>query len=342
MIKLFLSIAAAILIACNICAQIQTVTYKIDSMFYSGYSASDTVKRKTPFTSAIFAIVKKKYVTDIVFVGNKIREELVTNTEIPKPLPRDCYGCSQPDWGEFVFKNEEESITDSVQIGYGGYHLIGTNGIDGSFLEPIVEPGTDNDSFGTIELPIDQDDFISCSNVERLILNKDFCISKKYRNNNSKAIKANLKSVKPAKSVQYMNTSLDPILDTKNETARKVGKDTTNVSFYHDDPIVSIHDSIILLQVQPKFPGNINMWLASNIVYPEQARDANIHGTVFMSFIVERDGSVDSIKVIGGVNNYLDDEAKRVIGEMPKWSPGKKNGQTVRVKYMLPIHFILN
>ncbi len=96
-----------------------------------------------------------------------------------------------------------------------------------------------------------------------------------------------------------------------------------------------------IVQQQPKFPGDINKWLYDHMEYPEQAKDANIQGTVFMSFVVERDGSVTAIKVLRGVNNYLDNEAKRVINEMPKWSPGQQNGHAVRVQYMVPIHFIL-
>jgi periplasmic protein TonB len=96
-----------------------------------------------------------------------------------------------------------------------------------------------------------------------------------------------------------------------------------------------------IVQQMPKFPGDINKYLADHIEYPEQAKDANIQGTVFISFVVEKDGSVTAIKVLRGVNNYLDNEAKRVINGMPKWSPGEQNGHSVRVQYMVPIHFIL-
>lgn len=97
-----------------------------------------------------------------------------------------------------------------------------------------------------------------------------------------------------------------------------------------------------IVQQKPEFQGDINTWLSNNLVYPKQAIDSNIQGTVYVSFIVERDGSVSGTKVIRGVNNLLDNESIRVVSIMPKWTPGMQNGQTVRVQYMIPIHFTLN
>lgn len=97
----------------------------------------------------------------------------------------------------------------------------------------------------------------------------------------------------------------------------------------------------MIVQQQPKFPGDINKWLSDHIDYPEQAKDANIQGTVFVSFIVEKDGGVSGVKILRGVNSYLDNEALRVITKMPKWSPGQQNGHSVRVQYNVPIRFVL-
>ncbi|HTB31124.1 MAG TPA: energy transducer TonB [Bacteroidia bacterium] len=96
-----------------------------------------------------------------------------------------------------------------------------------------------------------------------------------------------------------------------------------------------------IVQQKPAFPGDINKWLADHIDYPEQAKDANIQGTVYVSFVVERDGSVSGVTVLRGVNTYLDNEAKKKVSSMPKWTPGQQNGHSVRVQYMLPVHFIL-
>jgi protein TonB len=96
-----------------------------------------------------------------------------------------------------------------------------------------------------------------------------------------------------------------------------------------------------IVQQKPEFPGDINKWLADHIDYPEQAKDANIQGTVYVSFVVEKDGSVTAVKILRGVNTYLDDEAKNKVMSMPKWKAGEQNGHAVRVQYMLPVHFVL-
>lgn len=96
-----------------------------------------------------------------------------------------------------------------------------------------------------------------------------------------------------------------------------------------------------VVQQRPLFPGDINKWLADNIVYPADARKNNIEGTVYVSFIIEKDGSVSAAKVLRGANKSLDDESVRTISMMPKWTPGMQNGHTVRVQYMVPIHFTL-
>jgi TonB family protein len=97
-----------------------------------------------------------------------------------------------------------------------------------------------------------------------------------------------------------------------------------------------------IVQHPPVFPGNSNTWLSENIVYPAAAKSNNIQGTVYVNFIVERDGSVSNIKLLKGAEKSLDDEAIRVVSMMPNWTPGKQNEHTVRVSYTLPIHFALN
>ena len=99
----------------------------------------------------------------------------------------------------------------------------------------------------------------------------------------------------------------------------------------------------MIVQTPPKFPGGVNKYLADSINYPDDARKNNAEGTVYVSFIVEKDGSVSSVKVLRGSNNAsLDKEAVRVVSTMPKWTPGMQNGHTVRVQYTVPIHFVLS
>jgi TonB family protein len=95
------------------------------------------------------------------------------------------------------------------------------------------------------------------------------------------------------------------------------------------------------VQVKPQFPGDLNQWLSTYIQYPQDAKNSNIQGTVYITFIIEKDGDVSTVKMLQGVWPTLDKEALRVVSAMPKWSPGIQDNKAVRVQYMVPIHFIL-
>lgn len=96
------------------------------------------------------------------------------------------------------------------------------------------------------------------------------------------------------------------------------------------------------VQQKPVFPGDIYKYLQDHIEYPEQAREAGIQGTVYVSFVVERDGSISQVSILRGVNSDLNEEAMRVVSHMPKFTPGQQNGHAVRVTFMLPIKFTLH
>ena len=98
------------------------------------------------------------------------------------------------------------------------------------------------------------------------------------------------------------------------------------------------------MEQPPSFPGGnaaLMSWLSSNIHYPPVAEENGIQGRVVVSFVVEPDGSITNVQVVRGVDPSLDKEAVRVTKAMPKWQPGKQNGQAVRVKYNLPVTFKL-
>jgi TonB family protein len=97
-----------------------------------------------------------------------------------------------------------------------------------------------------------------------------------------------------------------------------------------------------VVEQMPSFPGGnkaLMKFLDDNLRYPAEARAMGIQGRVVVTFVVERDGNIDSIKVIKKVSPELDREALRVIRLMPKWNPGKQNGKTVRTKYTIPVIF---
>lgn len=97
-----------------------------------------------------------------------------------------------------------------------------------------------------------------------------------------------------------------------------------------------------VVEQQPQFPGgSVNGWLADHIKYPVVAAENGISGRVVVQFIVERDGSVSQVRVVRGVDPSLDKEAQRVISSMPKWIPGKQNGQAVRSRFTVPVTFRL-
>lgn len=98
------------------------------------------------------------------------------------------------------------------------------------------------------------------------------------------------------------------------------------------------------VEEQPKFPGgNAELYkvISQNIRYPEMAAQNNIQGRILVQFIVEPDGSIGEVKVVRGKDPELDAEAVRLVKTLPKFSPGKMNGQAVRCWYTLPINFKL-
>lgn len=102
-------------------------------------------------------------------------------------------------------------------------------------------------------------------------------------------------------------------------------------------------DEVYVAVEQPaEFPegqGALMRWLGEHIEYPAEAKAQNIQGRVVVKFIIEKDGTVSHAEVARGVNKLLDQEAIRVVMSMPKWIPGKNNGETVRSYFNLPVTF---
>ncbi|MCD4747495.1 MAG: energy transducer TonB [Bacteroidales bacterium] len=100
-----------------------------------------------------------------------------------------------------------------------------------------------------------------------------------------------------------------------------------------------------IVESMPKFPGGevaMMKYLGSNIKYPIIARESGIQGTVYMTFVVEKNGRVTDIKILRGIGGGCDEEAIRVIKAMPKWKPGLQRGKSVRVQFQMPIKFTLH
>ena len=86
----------------------------------------------------------------------------------------------------------------------------------------------------------------------------------------------------------------------------------------------------------------MNKFIAKNLRYPPSARRMGVDGTVYVSFVVGKDGTINDVKVLRGISADCDKEAVRVVQMMPPWKPGKQNGKAVFVRFNLPIKFKLN
>ena len=110
-----------------------------------------------------------------------------------------------------------------------------------------------------------------------------------------------------------------------------VGEDTTSAPYS-------------VVEQMPEFPGGelaLQKYLKSAVKYPPIALENGIQGKVYVSFVVDTNGAISNARVSRSVEESIDKEAIRVVKAMPKWIPGKQNGQTVRVSYTIPINFVL-
>ena len=100
----------------------------------------------------------------------------------------------------------------------------------------------------------------------------------------------------------------------------------------------------VIVEQMPEFPGGekaLRKFIANAIKYPVIAQENGIQGKVYVTFVVDKDGSIKNAVVVRGVDASLDKEALRVVNTLPKWNPGKQRGQPVKVSYTVPISFVL-
>ena len=99
-----------------------------------------------------------------------------------------------------------------------------------------------------------------------------------------------------------------------------------------------------IVEEMPEFPGGelaLRKFIANSIKYPVIAQENGIQGKVYVTFVVDKDGSISNAKIARGVDPSIDKEALRVVNNLPKWKPGKQRGKPVRVSYTVPINFVL-
>jgi protein TonB len=106
----------------------------------------------------------------------------------------------------------------------------------------------------------------------------------------------------------------------------------------------SVHD-VTGVEEFPEFPGGMAAWskfIQKNLRYPEMAQESNIQGKVYISFVIEKDGTLSDVKLVRGIGYGCDDEAMRVIKKSPKWKAGRQNDANVRVRYNMPINYTIS
>lgn len=143
------------------------------------------------------------------------------------------------------------------------------------------------------------------------------------------------------------DSNTNTIQDTKKETTTNDGNTKSNtLQGSTENKKTEETDTKVFTAVEqmPSFPGGSGamlQWMAKNIHYPEAAQEICAQGRVIVGFIVERDGSITGVKVLRSIDPTLDKEAVSLVKRMPRWTPGKQNGQAVRVSYNVPVTFKL-
>jgi TonB family protein len=121
-------------------------------------------------------------------------------------------------------------------------------------------------------------------------------------------------------------------------SGNNTGTETPSVNEKEENGVYTVVEDM------PEYVGGnnaMNAFIASNINYPQKAKETGIQGTVYVSFHVDENGNVVNAKVIKGIGKECDEEALRVIKMMPKWKPGNQSGKSVKVAFTLPIKFAL-
>lgn len=151
--------------------------------------------------------------------------------------------------------------------------------------------------------------------------------------------------VKSADEVKDTSTALGSVnFDQGTDDLNIVREHKNEVIVEEKKPVVEETKVFTSVEQMPQFPGGeaeLLKWISTHIKYPAIAMENNVQGKVVVQFVVTRDGSIGEVKIARGKDPDLDKEAMRVVKTLPKFIPGKMNGQAVNVWYTLPINFKL-
>ena len=141
------------------------------------------------------------------------------------------------------------------------------------------------------------------------------------------------------------------VVDNKKELHKQIvlaKKKTTDVKFRQPvieapEPKTTERKVYDFVEVEPAFPGGVQAlysYLSKEVQYPAFARESNVEGTVWVSFVVDQNGNISDIAILKSVGFGCDEEVIDAIRNMPKWTPGKQGGVAVDVRYKLPFKFL--
>ena len=168
-------------------------------------------------------------------------------------------------------------------------------------------------------------------------------------------VSAKKKKEKPKKTSEYLIEVVEEITKEEVIPLEEMDLDEEEMDLdeiaFDNEEIEEGDIPFIIVEQMPEFPGGkTQLWkfISKNIDYPRMAIDAGAQGTVFIQFIIGKEGFIEDAQLASSdgktrkVGFGCDEEALRVIKQMPKWKPGKQRGKPVRVQFTVPVHFKLN
>lgn len=172
------------------------------------------------------------------------------------------------------------------------------------------------------------------------IIKRRFIMMSKVQKNKKSGIKVMLVLPAAVLLTVFLSISFSP--DILAQETKKAEDTKVEVNTFEKNSQEEVVFAVV--EKMPEYPGGEEArikFMVENIKYPANAREKGVQGTVFISFVVEKDGSITNVKTLRGIGSGCDEEAVRVISMMPPWKPGIQKGQPVRVQFNMPVKFSL-
>ena len=158
--------------------------------------------------------------------------------------------------------------------------------------------------------------------------------------------KAEKPDLPPPPNIIFDKIIIDIFNESPEEIITIIAEPDFDVTIFDIPEVAEIDPDKVFKVVEsmPKFPGGVEAlmrYLSKNIIYPSIAQEMGIQGKVYVQFVVNKNGEIVDITIAKGVDRSLNEEALRVVQNMPNWKPGKQRGKAVNVSYNIPINFKL-